>query len=75
MVIKLKPLAGQIRAMWEVVRQFAPYAVMELVLPGGTVLAFLYWLYRRRRGAMVTPSGRSLRARSSPPISPVPEPA
>lgn len=57
MVIKLKPLAGQIRALWEVVRQFAPYAVMELVLPGGTILAILYWVYRRRRGATVAHGG------------------
>ena len=51
MVMNFKLLAGRIRAMLEVVRQFAPYAVMELVLPGGTVLAILCWLYRRRRVA------------------------
>jgi hypothetical protein len=27
----------------------APYALMELVLPGGSVMALLLWLYRRRR--------------------------
>lgn len=50
MVINLKPLAGRIRAMWEVVRQFAPYAVVELVLPGGTVLAILYWALSKETG-------------------------
>ena len=27
----------------------APYALMELVLPGGSVMALLLWLYRRRK--------------------------
>ena len=44
-----KLLAGRIRAIWGVLREFAPYAAIELVLPGGTVLAILCWLYRRRR--------------------------
>lgn len=46
-----KPLAGRIRTIWGVLREFAPYAAIELLLPGGTVLAFLCWLYRRRRVA------------------------
>jgi len=29
----------------------APYALMELVLPGGSVMALLLWLYRRRKNA------------------------
>ena len=34
-----------------------PYAAMEILLPGGTLLAFLLWLYRRRRqGKPVRPS-------------------
>jgi hypothetical protein len=28
-------------------RELGPYAVFELVLPGGTVVAVLLWLYRR----------------------------
>jgi hypothetical protein len=28
-------------------RALAPYALMELVLPGGSVMALLVWLYRR----------------------------
>lgn len=46
-----KSLAGRIRAIWAVVKEFAPYAAIELVLPGGTVLAILNWLSRRRRVA------------------------
>jgi hypothetical protein len=30
----------------------APYALMELVLPGGSVMALLLWLYRRRKNAV-----------------------
>jgi len=28
-------------------RQLGPYLVLEILLPGGTVLALLLWLYRR----------------------------
>jgi hypothetical protein len=28
-------------------RELAPYAVIELVLPGGSLMALLLWLYRR----------------------------
>lgn len=30
-------------------KEFGPYALMELLLPGGSVLALTVWLYRRRR--------------------------
>ena len=39
---------NQIRAIWGVLRELAPYAAIELILPGGTILAILCWLYRRR---------------------------
>lgn len=29
------------------VRAIGPYAAIEIILPGGTVLALLFWLYRR----------------------------
>jgi hypothetical protein len=29
-------------------RAIAPYALIELILPGGSVMALLLWLYRRR---------------------------
>ena len=32
-------------------KSLAPYALIELVLPGGTVIAILCWLYRRRQTA------------------------
>jgi hypothetical protein len=31
-------------------RDLAPYAVLALVLPGGSVVAFLLWRHRRQRG-------------------------
>jgi hypothetical protein len=39
------------RAVAVIVRlkAFAPYAMVELVLPGGSVMALLLWLYRRRK--------------------------
>ena len=30
-------------------RQLAPYALLELLLPGGTLVAVCLWLYRRRQ--------------------------
>src|SRR5882757_7582154 len=36
-------------------REFAPYAAMELVLPGGSLLAFGLWLYRRQRTVSLLP--------------------
>jgi len=44
-------LAERARAAWATLRALAPYAAIELILPGGTVLAILCWLYRRRRVA------------------------
>jgi len=37
-------------------RELGPYAVAELVLPGGTVLAVLLWLYRRHHRRAVVQS-------------------
>jgi hypothetical protein len=33
-------------------KALAPYALMELILPGGSVMALLLWLYRRRKNAV-----------------------
>jgi hypothetical protein len=30
-------------------RQLAPYAAIELVLPGGSLIALFLWLYRRQK--------------------------
>jgi hypothetical protein len=31
------------------VKALAPYAALELVMPGGSVMAVLLWLYRRQK--------------------------
>jgi hypothetical protein len=33
-------------------KALAPYALIELVLPGGSVMALLLWIYRRRKGGV-----------------------
>ena len=35
------------------VREFGPYAALELLLPGGSVIAVLLWLYRRHKRLVV----------------------
>jgi hypothetical protein len=30
-------------------KDLAPYAALELVMPGGSVMALLLWLYRRQK--------------------------
>ena len=47
-------LAPRLRVAWATLKALAPYAAIELILPGGTVLAILCWLYRRRRVASRT---------------------
>ena len=44
-----RKLGQRAAAVWTNLKALAPYALIELVLPGGTVLAILCWLYRRRR--------------------------
>jgi hypothetical protein len=34
-------------------KALAPYALIELILPGGSVMALLLWLYRRRKNRVV----------------------
>jgi hypothetical protein len=37
-------------------RDLAPYAVIELVLPGGSLMALLLWIYRRQKKVSVRTS-------------------
>jgi hypothetical protein len=50
MATSLRPFAGR-RVIWEVIKEFAPYAAIELILPGGTLIAVLCWLYRKKHAA------------------------
>jgi hypothetical protein len=36
-------------------RQLAPYAAIELLLPGGSLIALVLWLYRRHKKAVHVP--------------------
>jgi hypothetical protein len=38
-------MAGAVAAL----KEFGPYAAIELVLPGGSLIAVLLWLHRRRK--------------------------
>ena len=51
MATSLKPFTGRSRGTWEIVKEFAPYLAIELILPGGTLFAILCWLYRKRHAA------------------------
>jgi hypothetical protein len=44
-------LGGYAMAVVRRLRDIAPYAAMELVLPGGSLMAVLLWLYRRQKKA------------------------
>jgi hypothetical protein len=44
-------ISGGLRRAVQLVRQLGPYAAIELLLPGGTLLAILLWLYRRHQAA------------------------
>jgi hypothetical protein len=42
-------LVRRIRQGMQVLKALGPYAAIELLLPGGSVIALLLWLVRRRR--------------------------
>lgn len=44
-----RTLRGWAPVMFAGLKELGPYALMELLLPGGSVLALTVWLYRRRR--------------------------
>src|ERR1700676_3920383 len=48
----LRNRGGDSAAVFARLKALAPYALMELVLPGGSVMALLLWLYRRRKNGV-----------------------
>jgi len=52
-------IAGWIGRGAVALKDLGPYAAIELVLPGGSVLALLLWLYRRHRKSASTNSASS----------------
>jgi len=76
-VIPRRRPSGCLAAVVAKLRDLAPYAAIELVLPGGSLIALLLWFYRRRqkadrpdsdiagrRSRVTIPLMRSLRSRS-----------
>ena len=51
MTATLKMLMPATRAMFPAARALGPYLLVELLLPGGTLVALLLWLYRHWRAA------------------------
>jgi hypothetical protein len=50
----LKGWGGYSAAVIVRLKVLAPYALIELVLPGGSVMALLLWLYRRRKSGLAS---------------------
>jgi hypothetical protein len=44
-----RTLSAHTAAVVARLREFAPYAAIEVVLPGGSLMALLLWLYRRQK--------------------------
>jgi hypothetical protein len=45
----LRKLSAYAAAVVSKLRNVAPYAVIELVLPGGSLIALALWFYRRQK--------------------------
>lgn len=43
------PIANALKHLWAALKGFGPYAAIELILPGGSCLVLLLWLYRRHQ--------------------------
>jgi hypothetical protein len=50
-----RKLSAYTTAVVAKLRDLAPYAAMEVVLPGGSLMALLLWLYRRQKRASIVP--------------------
>jgi hypothetical protein len=50
--LKLRNWGGYAAVVIVRLKVLAPYALIELVLPGGSVMALLLWLYRRRKNGV-----------------------
>jgi hypothetical protein len=50
-------IKGLIRKVIAIIRALGPYALLELILPAGSLIVVLLWLYRRTRGADWTATG------------------
>jgi len=53
-------LGAHARSVVAKLKDLAPYAAIELILPGGSVLALLLWLYRRPKKVVAFPTNEIL---------------
>jgi hypothetical protein len=51
-----RTLSAYMAAVVTKLRDVAPYAAIELVLPGGSLMALLLWLYRRQKKPSLLPT-------------------
>ena len=49
--VGMRTLGASAAAVFARLKDLAPYAAIELLLPGGSVLALTLWFYRRRKRA------------------------
>ena len=45
---RLRGMGSKMSSLVALTRAAAPYLAIELLLPGGSVIAFVTWLYRHR---------------------------
>lgn len=46
---RIRALIGQFEPLYRCGSKLGPYVVLELLLPGGTLFALLFYLYQRRK--------------------------
>jgi hypothetical protein len=49
-----RTVGAHMAAIAAILRKLAPYAAIELIMPGGSLMAVLLWLYRRQRRGIVS---------------------
>jgi RND family efflux transporter MFP subunit len=62
-------LRAQLARIATLVRGLGPYVLVELLLPGGSVIALLLWLHRHRLGRKRTEAGDLPQKRQPPPAN------
>jgi hypothetical protein len=45
----MQSVVRSVGMIWELARRLGPYLMLEILLPGGTLLALLLFLYRRQQ--------------------------
>jgi len=65
-------LRGGVARIRHWLRSLGPYVVIELLLPGGTIVALALWAYRQRRGTAGKTIAASTDAAPAQPRAPLP---